>query len=125
MRTHKFRHYFASEQLAAGVSVEDVRKMLGTSPRNSQNIRALDQGRGGAVGRSAVRSLETARFGRKRKFKGENSISRSARDAHSGECVLQAFLNERNRKVSNINSYPVEVKFLSSMNRRATAAKRV
>jgi integrase len=33
MSAHKFRHYFASEQLAAGVSVEDVSKMLGTSPK--------------------------------------------------------------------------------------------
>jgi len=32
MTPHKFRHFFISEQLAAGVSIEDVSKMVGTSP---------------------------------------------------------------------------------------------
>ena len=32
MTSHKFRHYFITEQLAAGVGVEDVSKMVGTSP---------------------------------------------------------------------------------------------
>ena len=30
---HKFRHFYISEQLAAGVNVEDVSKMVGTSPQ--------------------------------------------------------------------------------------------
>jgi integrase len=32
MTPHKFRHYFISQTLAAGVSVEDVSAMVGTSP---------------------------------------------------------------------------------------------
>ena len=33
MTTHSFRHYFITQQLARGISVDDVSKMVGTSPK--------------------------------------------------------------------------------------------